>query len=140
MLEGFAQLVAAFQERIAAGDHAGAAELFVEEGLGKGLWSEFPPDFRKMCTENAANTLDDLNDPESTAFDLEWIKDFTGPALLTLGDQTAPLFPPVITRLAEAMRSAEVQEFTGAGHPIMVEQPEDFAEAITAFVRRHTKG
>jgi pimeloyl-ACP methyl ester carboxylesterase len=140
MLEVFPQLVAAFNGRIAAGDHAGAAELFVEEGLGEGLWSRFPPEFRQMCIENAANTLDDLNDPESTAFDLEWIKDFTRPALLTLGDQTAPLFPPVITRLAEAMPSAEVQRFSGAGHPIMVEEPEDFAEAITAFVRKHTKG
>jgi pimeloyl-ACP methyl ester carboxylesterase len=140
MLEAFPQLVAAFKERVAAGDHAGAAELFIEEGLGEGLWAKIPPEFRQMCIENAANTLDDLNDPESTAFDLDWIKDFTRPALLTLGDQTAPLFPPVITRLAEAMPSAEVREFTGAGHPIMVEQPEEFAEAITAFVRRHTKG
>jgi len=138
MLEVFAQLVAAFSERIASGDHAGAAELFVDAGLGEGLWSRLPPEFRQMCIENAANTLDDLNDPESTAFDLEWIKDFTRPALLTLGDQTAPPFPPVITKLAEAMPSAEVQQFAGAGHPIMVEQPRDFAEAIAAFVRRHT--
>jgi len=138
MLEGFAKLVAAYRERITAGDHAGAAELFVEEGLGEGLWADFPPEFRQMCIENAANTLDDLNDPESTAFDLEWIRDFTRPALLTFGDQTAPLFPPVITMLAEAMPSAEVQEFKGAGHPIMVEQPEEFADAITAFVRRHS--
>jgi pimeloyl-ACP methyl ester carboxylesterase len=137
MLEVFPPLVAAFNERIAAGDHAGAAELFVDEGLGEGLWSGFPPEFRQMCIENAANTLDDLNDPESTAFDLEWIKDFTRPALLTLGDQTAPLFPPVITKLAEAMPSAEVQQFTEAGHPIMVEQPKDFAEAIAVFVRKH---
>jgi pimeloyl-ACP methyl ester carboxylesterase len=138
MLEVFPQLVAAFNERIASDDHAGAAELFVEEGLGKGLWSSFPPDFRQMCVENAANTLDDLNDPESTAFDVEWLKDFTRPALLTVGDQTAPLFPPVITKLAEAMPSAEIQQFAGAGHPIMVEQPRDFAEAIAAFVRRHS--
>jgi pimeloyl-ACP methyl ester carboxylesterase len=138
MLERFAQLVAAFNERVAAGDDAGAAEMFVEEGLGEGLWSEFPPEFRQMTIENAANTLDDLNDPESIAFDLEWIEDFTRPTLLTLGDRTAPLFPPVTTRLAEAMPAAEVQEFAGAGHPIMVEQPEDFAEAISAFVHRHT--
>jgi pimeloyl-ACP methyl ester carboxylesterase len=138
MLEEFVQVIGAFTGRIAAGDPAGAAELFVEEGLGKGLWSEFPPEFRHMCVENAANTLDDLSDPESTVYDLQWIKDFTRPALLTFGDQTAPLFPPVITRLAQAMPSAEVQEFRGAGHPIMVEQPEDFADAITAFVRRHT--
>jgi len=48
------------------------------------------------------------------------------------------VFPPVITRLAEVMPSAEVQELTGAGHPIMVEQPKDFAEAIAAFIHRHT--
>jgi pimeloyl-ACP methyl ester carboxylesterase len=137
MVEGFAQLKTAVAERIASGDHAGAAEQFVEEGLGEGLWSKFPSEFRQMAIENAPNTLDDLNDPESTAFDLEWINDFTRPALLTLGDQTAPLFPPIIPKLAEALPSAEVQEFAGAGHPIMVEQPEEFAEAITAFVRRH---
>jgi pimeloyl-ACP methyl ester carboxylesterase len=138
MLERFAQLVAAFNERIEAGDDAGAAEMFVEEGLGEGLWSDFPPEFRQMTIDNAANTVDDLNDPESITFDLAWIEDFTRPTLLTLGDQTAPLFPPVITRLAAAMPSAEVQEFAGAGHPIMVEQPKDFAEAISAFVHRHT--
>jgi pimeloyl-ACP methyl ester carboxylesterase len=140
MVEGFAQLLAAVTERIASGDHAGAAEQFIEEGLGEGLWTQLPPEFRQMMVENAPTYLDEANDPDVIDFDLEWIKDFTRPALLTLGDQTAPLFPPVITRLTEAMPSAEVQEFTGAGHPIMVEQPEDFAEAITAFVRRHTEG
>jgi pimeloyl-ACP methyl ester carboxylesterase len=140
MVEGFAQLLAAVTERIASGDHAGAAEQFIEEGLGEGLWTGLPPWFRQIMIENAPTYLDEANDPDVIDFDLEWIKDFTRPALLTLGDQTAPLFPPVINRLAEAMPSAEVHEFTGAGHPIMVEQPEDFAEAITAFVRRHTKG
>jgi len=50
MLDVFAQLVASFNERIAAGDHAGAAELFVEEGLGEGLWSKFPPGSGKCAS------------------------------------------------------------------------------------------
>lgn len=138
MLERFGQLIGEFSERIESGDDAGAAELFVEEGLGEGLWAEFPAEFRQMTIDNAPNTLDDLTDPQSTSFELEWIEDFTRPALLTFGDQTAPIFPPVVDRLAEAMPSAEVKEFTGAGHPIVVEQPVEFADAIAAFVRSHT--
>jgi len=140
MLEGFAQLIAAVSERIASGDHAGAAEQFVEEGLREGLWAEFPPEVRLMMTEHAPTYLDEANDPEQLAFDLGWIRSFTRPALLTQGDQSPPPFAAVIPRLAEALPSAEVQKLTGAGHAVQVEQPEDFAEAITAFVRRNTKG
>ncbi len=139
MLERIPQLFAQVIERIKSGDHAGAAEQFVEEGLGEGLWAKFPPEFRQDVIENTPSSLDGLNDPEDDFVDLEWIRGFTRPTLLTFGDQTAPIYPPIITRLAETMPSAEVQEFTGAGHPIQAEQPEDFAEAINAFVRRHTE-
>ncbi len=37
MLEGFAQTSAKVAERIESGDHAGAAEQFVEEALGSGM-------------------------------------------------------------------------------------------------------
>ena len=138
MLEGFAQLSAAVTERIASGDHAGAAEQFIEEGLGEGLWAEFQPEVRQMMTEHAPTYLDEANDPDQLVFELDWISGFTRPALLTKGDKSPPVFPPVITRLAEAMPSAEVRKFTGAGHPVHLEQPEDYAEAITAFIRRNT--
>jgi len=137
MLDGFAQLNAAVTERIENGDHAGAAEQFVEEGLGEGLWTRFPPEFRQMVIDEAPTFLDE-NDPDDIAFDLESIRKFKRPALLTLGDQTSPMFPPAITKLAEALPSAEIRKFTGAGHVIQVEQPEEYAEAITDFVRRHT--
>jgi pimeloyl-ACP methyl ester carboxylesterase len=140
MLEGLTQLVAAVTERIESGDPAGAAEQFVEEALGEGTWARFPPWFRQDVIDNAPNARDELNDPDLLAFDLKWIRGFTRPALLTLGDQTAPVNPPIINKLADALPAAEVREFTGAGHAIQAEQPEDFAEAINAFVRRHTKG
>lgn len=139
MIEDFPQLLATVSERLASGDHAGAAEQFVEEGLGEGLWTKFPPKFRQDVIENTAPSLEEANDPEDDFIDLEWVRGFTRPALLTLGDQTAPIFPPVITKLAEAMPSAEVQKIEGAGHPIQAEQPEDFAVAINDFVRIHTK-
>jgi pimeloyl-ACP methyl ester carboxylesterase len=138
MLEGFAQITAAVSERIAAGDHAGAAEQFIEEGLGPGLWTQLPPEIRQMIIEHAPTYLDEANDPDQLAFDIESITGFPRPALLTQGDQSPPVFPPVITKLAEAMPSAEVRKFPGAGHPIQTEQPGDYAKAITDFIRRHT--
>ena len=139
MLEGLGQTFAAVGERIASGDHAGAAEQFVEEALGQGMWTQFPPEIRQTMIDNAPTFLDEANDPDQIAFDLEWIRGFPRPALLTLGDQTAPLFPPVVTRLAEVLPSAEVRKFAGAGHGIQLEQPEDYAEAIIDFIRGHTK-
>ncbi len=139
LIEDFPQLLATVSERLASGDHAGAAKQFVEDGLGEGLWAKFPPKFREDVIENTAPSLEEANDPEDDFIDLEWVRGFTRPALLTLGDQTAPMFPPVITKLAKAMPSAEVQKITGAGHPVQAEQPKDFAEAINDFVHRHTK-
>ena len=138
MLEGFGQLMAAVGERIASGDHAGAAEQFFEEALGQGMWARFPSVDRKMAIEVAPTFLDEVNDPGQIAFDLEWIRGFPHPALLTQGDQTPPLFPPVITKLTEALPSAEVSTITGVGHVPHVEDPEAFVKAITAFVRSRT--
>ena len=138
MLEDFVQTNAEVTERIASGDHAGAAEQFVEEVVGPGVWTQLPPEVRHMVIEHAPTYLDEANDPDQIAFDLDWIRDFTRPAFLTHGDQSPPAFAAVITRLAEALRSAEVSRFKGAGHDIQAEQPENYADAITTFVRRHT--
>jgi pimeloyl-ACP methyl ester carboxylesterase len=138
MLEDFAQTSAKVAERIAAGDHAGAAEQFVEKVVGSGQWSQFPPEARQMIIEQAPTFLDEANDPGAITFDLEWIRGFHRPALLTQGDRSPPLYAPIITMLAEAMPSAEVGRFKEAGHAIQADQPEDYAEAITAFIRRHT--
>ena len=139
MLEHFPQLIAEVTERIKSGDHAGAAKQFVEEGLGKGTWANFPPWFIQDVIENTPPSLDTLNDPEDSVFDPEWLRGFTRPVLLTFGDQTAPVFPLTITKIAEALPSVEVQKITGAGHPVQAQQPEEFAKAINAFVLRHTK-
>jgi len=69
-----------------------------------------------MIIEHATTYLDEANDPEALVFDLGWIRGFSRPALLTQGDQIPPLFTAVIPRLAEALPSAEMSTFKGAGH------------------------
>jgi len=138
MIEEAGPRIGAVVERIASGDHAGAAELFVETvALGPGMWAQLPPEFQQIMIENAPTFLDEAQDPEQLAFDLEWIRGFSRPALLTLGDQSPPTFAPVIAKLAETLPSVEVITLEGAGHVPHTTHPEAYAEAITAFVRKH---
>ena len=124
-------------ERIAAGDHAGAAEQFAE-AVSPGMWLESPTEIRQTMTENAPGFLADWSDPDFYALDLERASRFPQPVLLTHGDQSPPVFAPVITRLGAALPSAEVQTLPGVGHVPHMEDPEGYVEAVAGFVRRHT--
>jgi pimeloyl-ACP methyl ester carboxylesterase len=139
MLEEVGRRIAAVAERIASGDHAGAAEQFVDTvALGPGAWARLPPDFQQTLIENAPTYLEEANDPEQLAFDLKWIKAFSRPSLLTIGDQSFPMFVPVVAALADALPSVEVVTFPGAGHIPHVTHPDAYVGAITNFIRRNT--
>lgn len=138
MLDEVRRRVGVVVERIASGDHAGAAEEFVETvALGPGSWSQLPPGLRRTLVENAPTFLDEANDPEQLVFDLDWIRGSSRPSLLTLGDQSPPPFAPVVAKLAVALPSVEVRTLPGAGHIPHVTHPDAFVEAIVAFTRRH---
>ena len=133
--------VRAVVARIAAGDNAGAAEQFVETvAFGPGTWTTLPSDLRQTFIENAPTYLDEANDPEQVTFDLDWIKAFPHPALLTIGDQSPATFAPVVARLATALPRAEIHTFHGAGHNPQATHPDAYVETITAFARKHTEG
>jgi pimeloyl-ACP methyl ester carboxylesterase len=136
MLESFSRTSAKVAERIASGDHAGAAEQFVEEVVGSGPWARFPPEIRRMVIEHAPTYLDEANDPDVVDFDLECFRGFPHPALLTRGDQSPPAFEAIITRLVEALPSARAGTLTGAGHAPQVSHPEVYVEALSTFARR----
>ena len=111
------QRIGGVVDRIASGDHAGAAEQFVETvALGPGTWAQVPPEVRQTFIENARTFLDEARDPEALAFDLAWLREFSQPALLTRGDQSPPTFAPVVAKLAEALPRVEVVTLPGAGH------------------------
>jgi pimeloyl-ACP methyl ester carboxylesterase len=131
--------IRAVAERIAAGDHAGATEQFVETvSLGPGTWATVPPDIQQVMIENAPTFLDEANDPEQLGFDLDWIRGFFPPALLTLGDQSPPPFASVVGKLTEALPSVEVLTLPGAGHIPHATDPDAYVEAIIAFTRKHS--
>jgi pimeloyl-ACP methyl ester carboxylesterase len=141
MLQEVGPRVGAVVERIAAGDYAAAAELFVETvALGPGSWAQFPPEMRQTFIENAATFLDEAGDPEQLAFDPSSIRAFAKASLLSLGDHSPPLFEPVVRKLATLLPTVEVRTLRGAGHIPHFTHPSLFAEMVASFVRKERDG
>lgn len=137
MLVEIGQQVGAVSARIASGDHAGAARQFAETvALGPGAWVTLPPELQQTFVVNAPTFLDEVNDPEKFALDLDALKTFHRPALLTSGDQSPPAFAPVVARLAAILPAAERLTFRGAGHIPQATHPQAFVEAVTAFAHK----
>jgi pimeloyl-ACP methyl ester carboxylesterase len=125
-------------DRIASGDHAGAAEQFIETvALGPGAWAQFPPEARRTIIENAPTFLDEARDPHQLSFDPAWLADFAKPLLLTRGDHSPPLFAPVVRVLAGANPRLAVRTFAGAGHAPHVTHPEAFVATTVDFIQAH---
>ncbi len=139
MLGPLGRRLEAVVARIASGDHAGGAEEFVEKvALGEGVWAQLPPGSRRTFIGNAPTFLDEALDPEQVAFELDSVRGFSRPVLLTLGERSPPTFRPVVERIAAVLPDVEVATFAGAGHIPQSTHPEDWAESVTGFVRRHS--
>ncbi len=139
LLEPLGQRLRGVVERIASGDSAGGAEEFVEKvALGEGVWAQLPPAARRTFVENAPTFLDEVRDPEQVAFELESVRGFTRPVLLTVGDRSPPIFGPVVERLAAVLPNVEVVTFPGAGHTPQGTHPDVWVGVLGDFIRRHS--
>jgi pimeloyl-ACP methyl ester carboxylesterase len=137
MMNEIKRTIEAVAQRIASGDHRGAAEQFVDLALGPGMWAELPPEVQQSLIENALTFLDEVRDPSQLAFDLGWIRAFPQPVLLTAGKKSPPIFAPVLEKLSAVLPPAVV--LVDVGHIPHVTQPESYAETITSFVQRNSR-
>lgn len=138
VLDEIEQKTRVVAERIASGDHAGAAQHFINAvALGPGSWAQLPPDFQKTLIENAPTFLDETNDPEQIVLDVEELQQFSKPALLTLGEKSPPIFMPVAAKLQEAVPHLEMATYNGAGHVPHLTHPDAYIETVTTFAQKH---
>lgn len=139
MLEEVREKFGAVVDRIASGDHGGAAKDFVETvALGPGSWAQLPPRTQQILIENAPTFLDETIDPEQLAIDLGSLVSFSRPVLLTTGEQSPSIFAPVVSKIADVILTAEAHRFMSAGHIPHVTHPEAYVEATASFIRKHT--
>src|SRR5919201_1214784 len=103
-------IVAGLQSRIGpvvelleADRDAEAAERFVETvALGPGMWATLPETQRATFVRNAKTFLGETRDPDALMLDVGSLSAYRGPALLSQGDQSPPMFAPIIDKLGNA--------------------------------------
>jgi pimeloyl-ACP methyl ester carboxylesterase len=139
-----AEPIQAAQTRIRAvidllqkGEMEAAARQFMDNvAFGPGAWQQFPPEMRRTSVDNAPTFLDEERDSESRTIALSGLAGFSRPMLLTQGDQSAPFFPVIMDKLAEALPGAEHQTLVGTGHVPQVTHPDEYVRTIESFIGR----
>jgi pimeloyl-ACP methyl ester carboxylesterase len=141
-----ADALAAVQKRMSAvvslltaGESTEGARQFVETiAFGPGAWMELPEQVREIFVSNAPTWLDEVHDPEALEIDLAGLRRCAAPALLTMGDQSAPFFPAVVNRVASALPAAKTRTLAGAGHVPHLSHSAEYVEVVTGFIEACT--
>lgn len=136
MMPAVRQRLGAVVELLRAGDMEGGARQFVETiAFGPGAWSSLTPEMQRTFVFNAPTFLDEMNEPELVmSVDLHRLAAFTRPMLLTQGDQSAPFFRIVLSRIAAAVPAARRHTFEGAGHVPHLTCPDEYVKVVGQFL------
>lgn len=139
ILEQGKQVLEALAQRIAEGDHEGAARQFVDDvALGPGAWENvLPPEGRAIFVNNAPTFLDELRDPDALRIEEDTLSHLEIPIRLTDGSESAPVFRRTVDRLAELIPQVARETFKGAAHVPQLTIPERFVEVTTRALRGH---
>jgi pimeloyl-ACP methyl ester carboxylesterase len=139
ILERGTQVLQALAQRIAEGDHEGAARQFVDDvALGPGAWKNvLPPEGRTIFVNNAPTFLDELRDPDGLRIEEDTLSHLEIPIRLTDGSESAPVFRRTVDRLAELIPQVARETFEGAAHVPQLTIPERFVEVTTRALRGH---
>jgi hypothetical protein len=133
LLQQGARSLEAVGQRIAQGDHEGAARQFVEEvAFGPGAWeSELLRELRAIFVDNAPTFLDELQDPNQLRVDADALSQLALPVRLTQGSASPPTFPAVIDRLVELIPRVSRETIHGAAHVPQLTMPERYVQVTT---------
>ncbi|RPI91003.1 MAG: alpha/beta hydrolase [Chloroflexi bacterium] len=137
MLQAINARIAVVVELLEANNMEGGAREFVETiAFGPGAWAQLPSEVKKTAIFNAPTFLDEMHDPEAHSIDLARLRNFSKPALLTLGEHGPPFFPPIIEKLAKVLPQAERKTFLGAGHEPEQSDPETYVRTLAEFIAK----
>jgi pimeloyl-ACP methyl ester carboxylesterase len=120
---------------VARGDVEAAARQFVEEvALGPGAWEQLPAPLRRTMIDSAPAFAAEQEDATWASVDPVELSGIEPPMLLTQGDQSPPWFPAIVAKLAEAIESAKVLIYSGAGHAPHLTHPDNYVAGVTDFL------
>jgi pimeloyl-ACP methyl ester carboxylesterase len=115
-------------------DEQGAQQFVETIAFGPGAWQTLPPQLQQTFIFNAATWLDEFKDDDSLKLDLNTLKTFSLPALVSQGEASPPFFPAVIDVIAATLPHAQRKTFKDAGHVPHISHPSEYVETVRAFV------
>ena len=122
-------------EIIEAGEHERAARVFVEElAFGPGTWERLPRFVRGTFVENAPTFAEEYRDPGVYGVDVEPLRRFPSPALLTQSDDSPAWFGIVIEHLAAVLPRVERHVYHDGGHMPHGNVPDEYVRVVGGFV------
>jgi pimeloyl-ACP methyl ester carboxylesterase len=125
-------------ELLDAGDDEGGARLFVDTIARRpGAWEEeLTADLREVIVVNAPTFLDEARDPDGQQLDLDRLRRFDRPALLTTGTASPPFLGAVVDAMASALPQFEIETIEGADHAPHETATSQYIEVIRGFAYR----
>jgi pimeloyl-ACP methyl ester carboxylesterase len=117
------------------GKNEQGAELFVETiAFGPGAWKTLPTQLQDIFIYNAGTWLDEVKDDDSLRLELNKLKNFSAPVLLSQGETSPPFFPAVIDVIRGALPYARRNTFAGAGHVPHITHPGEYVATVRTFI------
>lgn len=127
--------------QIEEGDHEGAARRFVDEvAFGPGTWEQLPDPLRATFVRNAATFAEEYHDPEARSVDLDALRTFERPVLLSQGSASPQWFGHMIEKLAEVLPNVSRHLYAGAGHMPQGTHADQYVEVVGRFLREADVG
>jgi len=94
-----------------------------------------PDALKQRFIRNAATWSDELRDPEWSVVDLDALRHFDQPALVTSGSESPPFFRAIVDVLVPALPRARHVTFQGTGHVPHATHPDVYLPVILPFLR-----
>jgi pimeloyl-ACP methyl ester carboxylesterase len=115
-------------------DEAGARAFIDTVARRQGAWDEeLTSELREVFVRNAPTFLDESRDPDSQRLDLDGLRRFDRPALLTKGSASPPFFGAIVDMMAVGLPRFAVETIEGADHAPHETATERYADLITRF-------
>lgn len=119
------------------GEHEGAARLFVEEvAFGPGTWERMPRFMRNTFVENTETFAEEQQDPDVHGVDVEALRRFSSPVLLTASEDSPSWFRAVIEGLAQVLPQVERHVYRRGGHSPQGNVPDEYVRVVSGFLAR----
>jgi pimeloyl-ACP methyl ester carboxylesterase len=123
-------------ELLARRDNEAGARTFIDTvARRQGAWDqELTTELREVFIQNAPTFLDESRDPDSQHLDLDQLRGFERPALLTKGGNSPAFFGAIVDAVALEVPRFAVETIDGADHAPHETATEQFADLIVRFV------